>query len=1243
MNTQSLLSSLATIYIVLIASLASAQTYQPSTRIPVADNSLGTQVSGANNNFTITGGLNRGQNLFHSFQDFSVPTGGAATFFNPAGNQSIITRVTGRNFSDIDGTINTQGANFFLINPNGMVFGANTQLNVGQTFVGSTANSINLVDAAGNDVNFATDGSDAPLLTINRDALLNVSRLNMGASIPNTKGIVNYGTIEPKNDSQYIGLFGGNITLDGRYGSGRIIASGGRVDLGGLNTAGTIIIDGQGLVFGGNSLTRGDVSLLNGGQVTVRAGRTLETVNPSFNKISSLGSSININANNLEIINDRSTLNPNESKLDAGLAKKYSNNNSSTGDIKINVTGSVNLNFGGIYNTIESSAEGKIGDIKINGNSLSLKNESNIWSRTYGVGSGGNIDIKTTGNINIIGTNDESLLDGNDTQALSRISSNTLGQGNTGKITIDTKGDLSLSNRGGIFSNIKENGEGNSQGINIMAKNLNVETISSIQANNDGLRGNGGNIDIVTTGNLTIKGTDRTSLLQGDERSPLSAISSDSFREGNTGKVTVKAKGDVFITNRGGITSIVKKTEEGNSQGISINAKNLTLKNLSFIESDNFSSNDFISRGNAGDIDIKTTGDLTVTNDILMPKSDPNATKSNIMNSTYGRGNTGKITLKVDGSLSLSNDAGIQSEVRAGAVGKSQGISITAGSLSLNNNSPFTMYGGYILSDTFAATDLKKAGEGNAGNIDIITNGNLSIIGTENRSLLTGEDRGALSKISSSSNGNGDAGKITIDTNGNNLFIANRGSISSTVEKTEQGNSQGIEIKTGNLTLKNLSFIESDNFSPKNFVGLGNAGDIYIKATGNLTITNDISIPKADLDLTQANIMNSTYGRGNTGKTTIQVDGNLSLSNRSGIQSEIRAGAMGNGQGINITAGKLSLTNDSQITTDVFAAKNEVKAGEGNAGNIDIKTTQGFIDIMSKSRISSSSMGKGEAANITITTNRLILNNSNIFAKANEVNGGNITFGINNQIMMRNNASITTSSGSNLINSNGGNITINAQNGFIVTAPNENNDIMANAFSGSGGKVDIKTKQNFWISPVSRVELEGRLRTTEANRLNPLNLQTNDITAISQVNPNLSEQMNITPPEIDITAGLSPLPNSVTDPTNQINPNCSAKAIGNNSFTNVGRGGIPATPKAPLNEPDLATNWVRLDPQDTRPVTPLAATPAPTTQPYGSAGGKPIVEAQAWRRERNGDIVLVATANGNLPRQPQPQAGCVER
>ena len=117
-----LLPLFTTTFLSFLPSIVQAQTYTPSNRTPQADNSIGTVVinSGANN-FNITGGLQRGQNLFHSFTDFSIPTGGAANFTNPAGNQSIITRITGNLFSDLNGTLNTNGANFLLINPNGVV------------------------------------------------------------------------------------------------------------------------------------------------------------------------------------------------------------------------------------------------------------------------------------------------------------------------------------------------------------------------------------------------------------------------------------------------------------------------------------------------------------------------------------------------------------------------------------------------------------------------------------------------------------------------------------------------------------------------------------------------------------------------------------------------------------------------------------------------------------------------------------------------------------------------------------------------------------------------------------------------------------------------------------------------------------------------------------------------------------------------------------------------------------------
>jgi filamentous hemagglutinin family protein len=293
-------SLLATV--LLSTNIAQAQIQnQSSNRIPVADSTLGTQVTGANNNFTITGGLTRGQSVLHSFQDFSVPTGGTATFSSAVGTQAIVTRVTGNLSSDINGIINTQGANFFLINPNGIVFGSGAQLNVGKAFVASTATSANLVDSVGTTYPFGTRNiNDAPLLSINPSVALNVALLNFDG---NNGPITNYGTLQTNNSDQYIALIGGNITLDTVAGRGNIVAPGGRVDLGGLSTAGTVGIN-QSFVYGGSGFVRSDLTLIDGALVNVTTNQAVGNVNTFFfDNVTSRGSTINADAENVNIFN----------------------------------------------------------------------------------------------------------------------------------------------------------------------------------------------------------------------------------------------------------------------------------------------------------------------------------------------------------------------------------------------------------------------------------------------------------------------------------------------------------------------------------------------------------------------------------------------------------------------------------------------------------------------------------------------------------------------------------------------------------------------------------------------------------------------------------------------------------------------------------------------------------------------------------------------------------------------------
>ena len=73
----------------------------------VLDGKLGPSGPLSGPNYDITAGLGRtvGNNLFHSFAQFTLETGDVATFSGPPNIQNILSRVTGGSASSIDGTI----------------------------------------------------------------------------------------------------------------------------------------------------------------------------------------------------------------------------------------------------------------------------------------------------------------------------------------------------------------------------------------------------------------------------------------------------------------------------------------------------------------------------------------------------------------------------------------------------------------------------------------------------------------------------------------------------------------------------------------------------------------------------------------------------------------------------------------------------------------------------------------------------------------------------------------------------------------------------------------------------------------------------------------------------------------------------------------------------------------------------------------------------------------------------------
>ena len=222
------------------------------------DNTVGTQVNENGSVSEIIGGEARGDNLFHSFEDFSVPAGSEAFFDNASDIANIFSRVTGGNISNINGTVRTNDASLFLVNPSGILFGAGARLDLGGgSFYGSTADSILFESGEFS----AVDLDNPPLLTVN--APIGFSFRDSPAEITNRSTVGNVG-LEVASGAT-INLIGGDINFDG----GLVTAPGGLVELGGLAESGTINIAEEGSLSFPSDIPKSNITLTNNAKVDI--------------------------------------------------------------------------------------------------------------------------------------------------------------------------------------------------------------------------------------------------------------------------------------------------------------------------------------------------------------------------------------------------------------------------------------------------------------------------------------------------------------------------------------------------------------------------------------------------------------------------------------------------------------------------------------------------------------------------------------------------------------------------------------------------------------------------------------------------------------------------------------------------------------------------------------------------------------------------------------------------------------
>jgi large exoprotein involved in heme utilization and adhesion len=500
-----------------------------------------------------------------------------------------------------------------------------------------------------------------------------------------------------------------------------------------------------------------------------------------------------------------------------------------------------------------------------------------------------------------------------------------------------------------------------------------------------------------------------------------------------------------------------------------------------------------------------------------------------------------------------------------------------------------------------AFSTVEEEGQGNGGSIDITT-----------RSLTVRNGAG----LAASTRGKGDAGNVTIrasdtvsfDGQGANGFYSNA---TSRVEEKAFGNGGSIDITTKLLTLRNGALLQTST------VGTGSAGNVTIRASDTVSFDGksaamstvekagatgnggNIDITTKSLFLTDGSQLQVlTRGQGSAGTVTIRAtdtvsfDGVNSNGYPSAAASTVEAGAVGNGGGINVTTGSLSVTNGALL--------------------------------------SSSSQGNGAAGNIEVAAHSIKLDNlANLTAETAIGKGGNITLQDLDLLLMRRGSQISTTAGTARQPGDGGNIIINAPNGFIVAVPRENSNITANAFSGSGGRIQINATNIFGLTVLSREDLVRVF----GNDLTNIDFQRlpSSITAISQTSPNLNGQVNLNTPDIDINRGLVALPAEVVDATGLIDQNfCAATSGRSSSFTITGRGGLPPSPNSALNSDKVWEDW-RLttvpsgdvEQQATRRSANATRAFQPTITPK-RATPKPIVEATGWVKNELGEVFLTA-------------------
>jgi filamentous hemagglutinin family protein len=569
----------------------------------VTDGSVGPKVSLSGGEIKIGAdlGSRRGDNLFHSFEKFGIATSQSATFTGPGDIKNVISRVTGGEVSNIDGTLASRvgQADLYFLNPAGVMFGPNAQLDVPGSFHVSTAHELRF----DNGVSFSALDKSGSGLTVAPPEAFGFLDMPPGRIAVEHSQL----SLQP---GKVFSLVGGDIDIGGRGVGGQptqsITSAEGTVNLASITAAGqfrpsngAVAAASQGIIRVTDQ-ARIDVSGNGGGTIRIRGG-SLEVQNSLMfadnygDRDSTTG--LDLQAGSIEISNSRLTAdvlgsgqggitsvkagqltirshgdetvigNRTFGPGDAGMVSVQADRLLISGDGARDYTDFTGIRSeSGLGSSGEGlGPEGNAGRVEVTAGALEIRKNGAISTATHSIGGAGTVSVRA----------DRLLISRDGGQFFTGIGSQSwpTATGDGGRVEV-TAGDLQVLNGGQISTNTFS--IGNAGTVSVRAGRLPISgndtgklNFTDIASNaNPGSTGAAGKMQVTTNGAIELHNG--------------GVISSNTFTSGNAGTVEVRAD-RVLVAGNGttDFTGIASSTEAGSTGAggaVNIQARSMVLR-----------------------------------------------------------------------------------------------------------------------------------------------------------------------------------------------------------------------------------------------------------------------------------------------------------------------------------------------------------------------------------------------------------------------------------------------------------------------------------------------------------------------------------------------------------------------------------------------------------------------------------------------------------------------------------------